>query len=63
MLLWLGALVVLLLAVAMLYDLLARRRGRYRTAAEWQAMSKRRKGHLREVRRRRSSDAQNRYPY
>lgn len=52
--------VLVLLVVAVTYDLIARRRGTYRSSAEWQAMSRRRKSHFRRVGEPRSESKRNR---
>jgi len=49
----LAALVLIAFGVA--FDLVARRRGRYRSAEEWRAISRRRKTHLRTMREERRS--------
>jgi len=47
---FIAAAVLLLLVVGVVYDLMARRRGTYRSSSEWLAMSRRRKSHFRESR-------------
>ena len=42
--------VLLLLVVGVVYDLMARRGGTYRSSSEWLAMSRRRKSHFRKDR-------------
>jgi hypothetical protein len=39
--------VVVLIAVGVVHDLVAKRRGRYRPAKEWSAISRRRRSHFR----------------
>ena len=52
--------VVVLLVVAAIHDLIARRRGTYRSAQEWRELSDRRKGIGRDLRARRSAGANER---
>ena len=42
-----AAVVLLLLVVGVVYDVMTRRRGTYRSSSEWLAMSRRRKSHFR----------------
>jgi len=41
------AVVLLLLVVGVVHDVMARRRGTYRSSSEWLAMSRRRRSHFR----------------
>lgn len=50
MFVFVAAVVVVLLVGAIVYDVLARRRGTYRSSSEWLAMSRRRKSHFRRQR-------------
>ena len=50
MFVFVAAVVVVLLVGAIAYDVLARRRGTYRSSSEWLAMSRRRKSHFRKDR-------------
>jgi hypothetical protein len=52
--------VVVLLVVGIVYDVVARRRGTYRTASEWQAISRRRRSHFRRTGDARSETKRNR---